>query len=358
MRRDRAIVCGDLNNIGDLLLVLQNLHFDGPGSIVRRWGPLETAVEEQVRALGSKILPGRNIVLFAYRCIGRDLVIGGGQLVRDNTALRSLIGILLAALAVRSSGGRVTTRGLGVGRLHSGSRKILWRLILRMAEQVNVRDQVSERHARSLVSAKINVVRTADMAFLNTVTKDKLFGQSNTTRNRNGIVIAPCIDRSEGRTLMGSALDALLFAAQARALTDVVSIACHDPRPGMDLDAANLLIERYPTVQLVLARSHTLPDIAELYTHAELLLTNRLHAMIMAAHAGTPVIALDHPEGKLTFYGNKLNISVIDPDAPMDKIEAQAALAAALGFDHAARDASILRLEEEAAGNLLQQGAL
>lgn len=350
MRRPRAIACGDLNNGGDLLLLLQNLEFDGPGAIVRRWIDLPQDIQQQVCDAGGRLVPGRRIVAFARQCLGRDLVIGGGQLVRDNTSLRSLAGLLLAAMAVRISGGRVMTRGLGVSRLTSRPRRMLWSRILGLADRVNVRDHASERNAARLVAPR-HIVRTADMAFVETGAKQRLFARF-VGAARQGMVIAPCIDSSEGRTLAGPGLDALVEAAQAAGLADAVTIACHDPRPEMDPMAGAVLIARYADKPVALAQANGLPDLAALYGRSALVLTNRLHAMIMAAHAGAPVIALDQPEGKLTMYAAELGVAVVAPDAALTPQQAQALVAGAVGYDRAAREAAMARVGREAARNL------
>ncbi|MFD2135383.1 hypothetical protein ACFSLT_09420 [Novosphingobium resinovorum] len=97
--RRQVFVCGDLK------LLLQNLALtDGRGGIVRRWAPLPAQVERQVAEAGGELFSGRALLGFAYKAFGSQIVLGGGQLVRDNVSVLALVGLLLAVVSARLGG--------------------------------------------------------------------------------------------------------------------------------------------------------------------------------------------------------------------------------------------------------------
>ncbi|MFD2137621.1 polysaccharide pyruvyl transferase family protein [Novosphingobium resinovorum] len=195
------------------------------GGAVRYWARLPAAIVRQVEEAGGELTPGKRLLDFAGRAFGTDLVIGGGQIVRDNVSIASMFGLALAAVSARAGGGRVVTRGLGVSVIRSRSRRFLWRMVLRRCAVVNVRDAASARNLADLLPGKAVAV-LADMVFL----PIGAYVEAERGPVARWIVVAPCDDGSERRSLDGAALDAVLDAAQA-ALPDArVAIACHDPR--------------------------------------------------------------------------------------------------------------------------------
>ena len=69
VQRDRPVMLigGDLCNLGDLALLLQNLGqapAEGRRTFVRRWAPLPEQVEQQVRDAGGIFIPGKHLARF------------------------------------------------------------------------------------------------------------------------------------------------------------------------------------------------------------------------------------------------------------------------------------------------------
>jgi hypothetical protein len=196
-------LCGDLHNLGDLALLLQNLEAvrkAGQEARVRRWQPLPRAIERQVSAAGGTLFDGRSAQAALTAAWGADIVIGGGQLIRGNVSFRSLLLLTVMATVVRSSGGRITCRGLGASHIVPGVRRRLWRTIFRLASSIAVRDTASKTNIAELTTQS-KVALTADMAFLNSELHGKLHAGAAPANGM--IVIAPCIDPSEGRSIEG-----------------------------------------------------------------------------------------------------------------------------------------------------------
>ena len=136
----------------------------------------------------------------------------------------------------------------------------------------------------------------ADMVFLPTRVGLRITPASG---ERSWIVVAPCVDASEGRLLEGSGLDAG-FDEALRALPGArVIIACHDPRENMDKAAAARLVARWPAVAVEVLDGYDLDALIALYREAALVLTNRLHALIFAILADAPALAIEDGTAKV-----------------------------------------------------------
>ncbi len=342
--RPLLFFCGDLHNLGDLALLLQNLEA-APRTrrlYVRRWAALPEEIEAQVAAAGGTLVSGRGTALQAL-AFRSDIVIGGGQLVRGNVSLASLVTQLIACLAARGGGGRVETRGLGVGRITRAVPRLLWRLLLRLAPVVNVRDEASADNAATLVG-RDRVRLTADMAFL----PSRLHARAAADTAARHILIAPCTDPGEDRAFNGPGLP-LLAAALARALPDLpIAYAAHDPRPGMDAQAAEALAAhglagRIPT------HGWSLSALLADYHAAALVVTNRLHAIIFALLAGRPVLIVDDGNSKTAAIAARFAIPSV---SLIRNGEVSAAVDAALRYDRAVRAETLAAMARASAANI------
>lgn len=344
--RRQVFVCGDLHNLGDLKLLLQNLALTrGRGGLVRRWAPLPETVVRQVEAAGGEVLSGKAIFAFSRRAFGAEVVFGGGQLVRDNVSIPSLLGLLLASLSARLGGGRLVTRGLGVSTIRSPLRRLLWRAVLANCARINLRDHASARNLARILPGKAHAVN-ADMVFLPPPSGSVA---ARGGRERRWIVVAPCVDGSEGRSLEGDALDAVMAAA-VRALPGArVAVACHDPRERMDKAVARRLVSRWPSRQVEVFDDYDLDALTELYRDAALVVTNRLHSLIFAILAEAPALAIEDGTAKVRVVADSFAIPVLprDETAPAD-----GCVDAALAFDPELRARVRQDMARRAAKNL------
>lgn len=339
-------VCGDLHNLGDLKLLLQNLALTkGRGGIVRRWAPLPDQIERQVAEAGGVLVPGKAILAFARRAFGARIIFGGGQLVRDNVSIVSLLGLLAAVLSARLGGGRLVTRGLGVSVVRSPLRRLLWRAVLSCTDTVNLRDKASARNLVGLLPGKAHAVN-ADMVFMPTSGRHAVVPGAG---ERQWIVVSPCVDDSEGRSLEGVALDAAIAAAIVALPRARVIIACHDPREGMDKAAAARLVARWPAQNVTILDGYDLDALIRLYREAALVLTNRLHALIFAILAETPVVAIEDGTAKVRVVADRFAIPVL---SQKEAAVARQRVDEALTFDRDRQRQVRAELAIEAAANL------
>jgi hypothetical protein len=161
-KRPLLIFCDTLVNLGDLALLAQSVaagRSQGRQVYVRQWSPPPPVIARQVEALGATIVSERELAALlrlAPRC---DAVIGGGQMVRGNVSLPSLIAMIWTLMLVRLGGGRVSGWGMGVGPVRGRLTRSLWRLVFRPGERIAVRDARSLDHARRLFPARTGAER-------------------------------------------------------------------------------------------------------------------------------------------------------------------------------------------------------
>jgi len=331
------LICGDLCNLGDTALVLQNLgraRDEKRQAFVRQWGPLPPAVEAQVHDAGGVLVSGKRPAQFITACLASDMIVGGGQLVRDNASVASLLILVLGVFATRLGGGRVDCRGLGVGRCRSAIRRLCWRFVFRLSSRVAVRDEESASNAGRLTSSPI--VQAADMAFLPGRLHD-LMRAAGDGGSLKQILISPCIDETEGRGVGEATLEALTAAARRAMPNSTLVIACHDPRPGMDRQAADILRRLDALRDARVVDGYSLPELLREYSAASLVITNRLHALIFSLLMSRPVVVLDDGSGKTRAICRQFATPCAPIATEATASDFDAIVRAALSFDREAR---------------------
>ncbi len=317
--RSVIISSGDLHNVGDLALLLQCAHgvrrsLGVEDVKVRQWSSVPADVLDQLEAHRITVLAGKAPVRSAVVGFGSLVMIGGGQMVRDNASTASLASLAGLMFWARATGGRAAILGCGVDRLASRVRCWLWRSMFRGASVVTVRDRASAQAAQDLCGPKVRPVLTADLAFL-----PSPLHEAFTRRERPpSILVAPCADRSERRGVSVDSLCSLVLSACDALGIAGVTLLAHDARPGMDLDlcatiAETLSVER-PSLEIATIASHTLADYTAAYASAALVLANRLHPVIFALLAGRPIVILDDGTPKIGAAAERFSIPRISSD--------------------------------------------
>ncbi|WP_068080986.1 polysaccharide pyruvyl transferase family protein [Novosphingobium rosa] len=354
-KRPLLIFCDTLVNLGDLALLAQSVaagRNQGRQVYVRQWAPPPPIIARQVEALGASIVSGRApaaLLRLASRC---DAVIGGGQIVRSNVSLASLIAMIWALTLVRLGGGRVSGWGMGVGPVRGWRTRFLWRLVFRPGERIAVRDPLSLDHARRLFPARA-VVQSADMAFLAGALHHDLTAEES---ERTSVLIAPCIEGSEGRSIDGEGFPTLLACVRQQMPKAPLVLACHDPRPEVDGGAADWLIAYYDLNDARKLDDGQLATLCEAYREAVLTVTNRLHASIFTLLSGGALLVVDDGSDKMRALCRDFAIPSIRISGPPDADLIGRTVAAAVNFDRKARKKAMLRIARRAQSNLLALG--
>lgn len=235
--------------------------------------PAETSRRHRVRAIGRGPIDAIRALLGS-----EGLVSGGGGLLQDRTSTQSLLyyaGLMLLAVALRRP---VYVYAQGIGPVESGLARAVAGLALRRATYISVRDQGSLDAARSLGAGDVEVA--ADPAIgIGPPT-------SRVTRTRPTILVAV---RPAPR--WAQIEDA--FVAALRKLGESHRLAFVAMHPAEDGPLATRLAARVGPYAMVADYA----DLEELMGHigsAELVIGMRLHALILAAAAGVPFVAVSY----------------------------------------------------------------
>lgn len=213
------------------------------------------------------------------------LIFGGGSLLQDSTSLKSLIYYLVLICAARLRGRRVLLWGQGLGPLRRSLSRRLVRWTLPLCTAISWRDDASLSLGRRW-APDVPMWMAPDPVW-----------QLPQRRWRGGgeIVVcwraSPLLDSSGWKVLL-DALAALSDALDIR----VCWLAFHQHQ---DAELLNQLSQGERMPSDLLNRSYTvvpktLDDVFTAFASARLVLPMRLHALILAGLAGSPMAALSY----------------------------------------------------------------
>jgi len=313
-KRSRPLLCGYYgeHNLGDdalLEVLLQEL----PGGCA----PQVTAHDQRwVRDRFQVDTCDRRRPLAVLSALAsRDaLVLGGGSLLQDATSVPSLLYYCLLILAARLGGKPVLLWGQGLGPLRRPFSRALVRAVLPLAQAISWRDEASGQLARRLGSRH------------HRLGSDPVWAYPRTPWRGAGGPIVLCwrpihqLDPSG----WGTYLQALATLAD-RSGRELLWLPFHrrqDRGLLARLDQANLV------PALVRQRSRELEvespsEAMACFAEAGLVLAMRLHGLILAALAGSPLAALSY-DPKVAAVARSLECPLHDlDDAPPAQLEDQ-----------------------------------
>ncbi len=249
----------------------------------------------------------------------KALILGGGGLIQDRTSVYNLPIYAFYVLLARFFGLQVIGWGLGVEPLDTLLGKLLARFICRSSTYFSVRDAGSKRLLSRAGVPEQQVTVRADPAFLigpGALSQSKernsqptvIFCLRDLPHNRPGLNLHYLLPISLRRKLhMGTqaqterterfieavARGALLCAHEFGACVQFLSLW-----PGRDDETIRAVIqasERLGVLHEALRQLEVEPvasEIAAAISHADLLVSMRLHALIFGAGQGVPMLAL------------------------------------------------------------------
>ena len=241
MRRSILVITDQTKNIGDHLLRLQVLHFlrtrlDQPTLRSCEWEAVDTGnnasdLATEFPTLSMKRQPLR----VGVSAFGADLVIGPGQMIRDNMGVWFLIALALLVLISRCTGRQSYIVAVSVGRMFSRIHNLLWMIIIAFSSRVSFRDSASLKRAEEIFGPNKKFSKTSDLAFLASPYLDPLFERSGSKATPPPfVIIAPCNDPGEGRFLTMNRAVAIAMAAASAAGCNRVLFVAHDVREDAD----------------------------------------------------------------------------------------------------------------------------
>ena len=284
------LLCGYYgeHNLGDdalLQVLLQVLLQDLPlcSNLV-----ITAADSEPVQALAptARVINRRSLKATLQAALRTDvLIFGGGSLLQDSTSFKSLIYYVLLICAARFRGGRVLLWGQGLGPLRRPISRMLVRCVLPLCAAISWRDDASLALARRWA-------KTVPMW----MAPDPVWQMPQRNWIGGGEIVvcwrpSSLLD-SRGWRLLLDALENLSNELAA----PVCWLAFHQHQDALLMDQ---LRERELMSPSLLKRSRTvvpgsIDAVFNRLTTARLVLPMRLHALIIAGLAGSPIAALSY----------------------------------------------------------------
>lgn len=328
------IFAGQADNVGDLAIILATrrlLTSIGISKIgVLQWVSPSTAARAKFFEEEISVILSKSLISF-LKSLNSLHIIGGGQMIRNNQSIKSIILLLVRVKISKLTGGRAIAIGLGITNIERRLPQILWRKILSYCDYVCVRDEKSFANAISLGA---HPLLAGDLVFL----LEDLFDYEVT--QRDAIVIAPCIDASENRNMNAKHILALVSEARRRYPTARLVYALHDNV--LDKPAMEAISRETGLCADEVVASGQPADFAALYSRSVLTITNRFHSVIFSLKARTPVVCCNDG-GKIDAATKEMGLASIKITDSAD----ERAIAALLESAEAVVD-SVVNMQERA----------
>ena len=296
------------HNIGDELLLETFLHQLGPTHryVINSYDTDATSAQLAGRYDAELIDTAGDRLALLRHLLGADaLVFGGGSIVKELYASigRNRYATLLMILAVITFARHVARvpiamLNIGVGPITTPVGKQLARLILRQADLVTVRDPGS--HALCTALGLGDIVRSGTDAAFSVSAEWLLGGAAHARRPDDRVRIALNLNRDIENQANWEHFQQVL-AESLRAVAEHRPIEVHGlpmQSRGKELDDATMLRQfaaRIPEIPFVEHRPQTHEEAARLIARCDLIVSERLHAIVMASIVGVPsyVLAYD-----------------------------------------------------------------
>lgn len=325
-----VIVSGNLFNIGDLVLCQQSIALVrgiAPSAqiLVRQWGLESATIADRLAGLRCELLNSRNPLSSIRAGIGAFVLIGGGQMIRENASMASMLSLAAMVTAAKATGGHFGVIGCGLSTLRPGRKRQLWQHILRHADLIVVREASSLKNARDLIGDSDRIHLASDLALVPTSLEAKL-----SPTQKQSLIVAPCLDKSEARDLAIDDVAKLTVQIARREGLRRIQVLAHDIRPEMDLPvcaAVKAAVEQIEPALVVETLATTDPDdYFTAYSAAKVVITNRLHPMLFAIQADAKVLVLNDGNPKTAAFAKTFGLASLTVKDACDAAQLEALL--------------------------------
>lgn len=321
------------HNIGDELLLETFLHQLGPEHryVINTYDAEATSAQLAGRYDAEFIdTAGDRLSLLRHLMAADVVVFGGGSIIKElyasvgrnryATMLMVLAVVVFARLVARAP---VAMLNIGVGPITTPLGRGIARRILRRCDLVTVRDPGS--HALCAELGLGDVVRSGTDAVFSTTPEWLLGDGPRVARDSDGPVrialnLNRDIENQDNWEHFQEALADTLRLVAARRPIEVHGLPMQSK--GKELDDATMLREfaaRVPGIPFIEHLPITHEDVARLITSCDLVVSERLHAIVMAAIVGVPSYVLAY-DVKVRELASMLGLDevTVDINGPLD----------------------------------------
>ena len=222
-----------------------------------------------------------------------DVVVsGGGGLLQSATSLRSLLYYASIIREAKRQQRKAVIFAQGIGPLNYFGREVVKRACATV-DIACVRDETSLGTLQPLLPG-VTVRLTADPVFLADETPSPAARELLTReglRDDVGDLVAVVVRRGAALDQVMEKLASVVDRLALRYGAHVVFVPLQPPH---DADAAASVIRRCKSAPVLLAGGYDLPTMMALVGRCGAIVSMRLHALILAARAGVPFLAIPH----------------------------------------------------------------
>jgi len=294
MSPKRILVSGyyGFSNIGDEAILL-SLHHALKGEIpdveitVLSGTPRATRRDHGLNAISR-----RNLPLILYTLRRSDLLIsGGGSLFQDLTSNRSLYLYLFTIFLALVARCPVMIYAQGIGPLRSRFNRRLTGILLRRVALITVRDEHSLEELRDLGVTDVDVPQflTADPVMVLQLPSEKALLPGDGSRPRIGVSIRPWRGADHLLTELSKALLRLIEERGAQ----IYLFPMHYPGDDQITEELRQRLDA-PEKVFVMPTGYRVEQVIASMAELDLFIGVRLHALVFAAIASTPAIAVSY----------------------------------------------------------------
>ncbi len=220
------------------------------------------------------------------------LVIGGGQMLNGQRIAKGPLFLLAAAILARMGGQDVYILGMGtraIDKFHLS--RFAVRRLCRAAKLIRVRDLQSKNAMISCGVPPGRIEVTADVVFSGVIT-DSVTDKPKRTTGHYCLAVhqSPLVTHYDPAAYADFVMR---LATQPKARQ--IDLICHDKRPGYDLEFAKAVTAALPSetpCPINIVAPDTVEETMALYTRAEMVLSSRMHPLIMGLCADAKVVPL------------------------------------------------------------------
>jgi len=297
------------NNLGDtsILKSMVNLfrgYVENDNiAVITRFFPTKTALDEY-KTWGIVCIPLRSILRILQRLIISNIIIGGG----GHASLRGLFwpnGVSLLLITFnRLLGGRPVVLGIGADYpSHPFSRWII-KTGYSMATVCTCRDSHSANVLKKIGVPKHKIIITADFAF--SLKLGRECRRQRSVENPIRVLIVPGRDLKYMKSSTTIMLKLLKYLKESNLF--YLEFMAHDWRQDYDIAEIHYLIDLAGLSKTRVHVPKTFSQLQELYRSSNIVISNRLHPLILAAVYGALPIAVSSSSIKVKYMANLLGI--------------------------------------------------
>ncbi|MBQ4181179.1 MAG: polysaccharide pyruvyl transferase CsaB [Firmicutes bacterium] len=295
-KRRGAVLCGAYGkgNVGDeailtaILSSLRTIDEDMPFWVMSR-DPKQTSKSHGV---GSFYI--FNVPRFIKALRRSEIFVnGGGSLIQDITSSRSLYFYLFTLWAAKKLGCSVIMYGCGIGPvIKARDRRIAAKVLNSTADVISLRDSGSEELLKEIGVTKPRIIRAADpvvnLPRASEDAVDRAFKAEGIPGD--GRMIGFCLRKWPGFAGLDQVAEAARYAYERYGLTPVFFPIEHPTDVAIGEAVAGML----QCPGYVCTRKHSASEAIGMLGRMDLVCGMRLHSLIFATAAGTPVIGISY----------------------------------------------------------------